>query len=205
MRNLRRTVAKVNQNRAINGVIISAVNDKVDVDLGSGRIIHNVQLVGGPGTIGQAVIVDMTSGKSIAQAMGQKVTIPEIPKTVTRSSKPDPERGGNVQVNATQLVGYSIPDPIDARVLGFDGGLGSLEWVVNSSGSTGSGMENPMTASGDLIRGGAGGTPTRLAIGDEGQILTMRSSLPVWDDAPTSGSTGEVPAAVKVYMNTNFS
>jgi hypothetical protein len=206
MANLRRTVAKVNQSRAINGTIVSVVNDKADIDLGNGRIIHNVQLIGGPGVRGQTAIVDMTSGKPIAQAMGQRVTIPEIPKAVVRSSKPDPEAANNVQTNATQLKGYNVPEPIDNRVLGFDGGLGVLEWVVNSSGSTGGGMENPMTASGDLIRGGAGGAPTRLAIGDEGQVLTMRSNLPVWDDAPTSGSsaTGEVPSALKIYMNTNF-
>jgi len=40
--------------------------------------------------------------------------------------------------------------------------------VVQSSG-----MTNPMTTAGDTIYGGASGTPTRLAIGSTGNVLTV--------------------------------
>ena len=46
----------------------------------------------------------------------------------------------------------------------------------------GEGMENPMTTAGDLIRGGASGTPSRLAKGTDGQVLKMVSGLPEWSN-----------------------
>jgi hypothetical protein len=46
---------------------------------------------------------------------------------------------------------------------------------------SGSGMTNPMTAAGDLIDGGTGGSPARVGIGSTGQVLTVSSgSLPAW-------------------------
>lgn len=52
--------------------------------------------------------------------------------------------------------------------------------VVQSSG-----MTNPMTTAGDTIYGGASGTPTRLAIGSTGNVLTVSGGNPVWA-APAS-------------------
>ncbi|MBF0116847.1 MAG: hypothetical protein HQM04_17615 [Magnetococcales bacterium] len=51
-------------------------------------------------------------------------------------------------------------------------------------------MANPMTTAGDLLYGGASGTPTRLANGSAGQVLQSQggTSPPVW---VTPGSTGE--------------
>ena len=43
-------------------------------------------------------------------------------------------------------------------------------------------MTNPMTAAGDLIVGGVGGTPTRLPIGSNGKVLGMVSGTPTWSD-----------------------
>jgi hypothetical protein len=72
---------------------------------------------------------------------------------------------------------------------------GTAEWVkVNT---TRDGLEfgtpagagdliNPMTTAGDIITGGASGTPLRLGIGTEGQVLTVASGVPVW--ATPSGS-----------------
>jgi hypothetical protein len=48
-------------------------------------------------------------------------------------------------------------------------------------------MENPMTSTGDLIRGGIGGDPTRLPIGSEGYVLTVSGGLPVWSLASGTG------------------
>lgn len=45
-----------------------------------------------------------------------------------------------------------------------------------------SGMTNPMTTAGDIIVGGSGGTPTRLAKGTNGQVLTMVSGNVAWSN-----------------------
>ncbi len=41
-------------------------------------------------------------------------------------------------------------------------------------------LANPMTTAGDIIYGGASGTPTRLAAGTENQVLTMGATNPAW-------------------------
>jgi hypothetical protein len=48
------------------------------------------------------------------------------------------------------------------------------------------GMANPMTASQDLIVGGASGTPTRLGVGSNTQVLTVVGGILTWQ-APVSG------------------
>jgi len=48
------------------------------------------------------------------------------------------------------------------------------------------GLSNPMSAVGDLIRGGASGAPARLAAGAEGEVLTVSSGVPAWV-APAGG------------------
>lgn len=47
-------------------------------------------------------------------------------------------------------------------------------------------MSNPMFASGDIIYGGASGVATRLAKGDDGKVLMLKSGLPSWE-TPASG------------------
>lgn len=72
-------------------------------------------------------------------------------------------------------------------------------WTSNSSGSptdeqlitakaalAGGGMTNPMTDEGDMIVGGASGTPTRLQFGTSGQLLVMGASGPEWSDKPAA-------------------
>lgn len=55
------------------------------------------------------------------------------------------------------------------------------------SGGGGGGMSNPMTTAGDLITGGASGTPTRLGVGAEGEQLTVSSGVPAWAAPASSG------------------
>lgn len=43
------------------------------------------------------------------------------------------------------------------------------------------GLSNPMIADWDLIVGGAGGTPTRLAAGAEGKVLTVVTGMVRWE------------------------
>lgn len=55
-----------------------------------------------------------------------------------------------------------------------------LAYLKDSSGAVVNLISNPMTASGDIIYGGASGVPTRLAKGSDGQVLTLASGLPSW-------------------------
>jgi hypothetical protein len=57
------------------------------------------------------------------------------------------------------------------------------------------GMSNPMTTQGDMISGGVGGEPKRLAPGTSGQFLKTQGAGadPVWADVPvTSGYTESI-------------
>lgn len=56
-------------------------------------------------------------------------------------------------------------------------------------------MINPMTASGDIIYGGASGAPTRLGKGTDGQVLSLASGVPAWTTPSTGGSSTRVPVA----------
>jgi hypothetical protein len=51
--------------------------------------------------------------------------------------------------------------------------------IANLPGGS-SGMENPMTTAGDIIYGGASGTPTRLGKGAAGYYLKQGASVPEW-------------------------
>jgi hypothetical protein len=46
--------------------------------------------------------------------------------------------------------------------------------------TTSTGLVNPMTNPGDMIRGGTSGAATRLGIGSNGQVLFVSSGEPVW-------------------------
>lgn len=52
--------------------------------------------------------------------------------------------------------------------------------IITRTNALASVLTNPMSASGDTIYGGSSGTPTRLAKGTNGQVLTLNSGLPAW-------------------------
>lgn len=68
---------------------------------------------------------------------------------------------------------------------------------VDATGGT-AGMPNPMTTGGDLIYGGASGTPTRLPNGTSGQVLTSNgtTSAPSWSTLAGSGDVSKVGTPV---------
>jgi hypothetical protein len=66
-------------------------------------------------------------------------------------------------------------------------------WESVEGAVGGGGMSNPMTTADDLIVGGSSGTPGRLAIGDEGQVLTVVSGDVAWADASGGGGVGFSP------------
>ena len=48
-------------------------------------------------------------------------------------------------------------------------------------------LTNPMTEAGDMIYGGSSGTPTRLPKGTDGQVLSLSSGIPSWQNASGGG------------------
>lgn len=56
--------------------------------------------------------------------------------------------------------------------------------VISAAGGGTGGMSNPMTAVGDLIRGGTDGAAERLGVGTNGRALMAVGGLPTWADLP---------------------
>jgi hypothetical protein len=61
--------------------------------------------------------------------------------------------------------------------------------VISGSGGGGSGLTNPMDASGDIIVGGTSGAPAKLAKGSDGQFLKLASGTPSWAAETGLGDT----------------
>lgn len=55
---------------------------------------------------------------------------------------------------------------------------GTSTWYRGATASAG--MTNPMTAVGQMIRGGTSGTPTAISAGTAGQFLTNSAGIPAW-------------------------
>jgi len=83
--------------------------------------------------------------------------------------------------HTTGNISIAAPASATGKVLSDDG-----TWI----------SVNPMTASGDMVYGGASGIPTRLAKGTDTQVLTLASGVPTWANA--SGSGG---AAVDMFAS----
>jgi hypothetical protein len=64
-------------------------------------------------------------------------------------------------------------------------------WLCTGAGSPGTwtqiggggGMVNPMTTSQDVIVGGTSGTPTRVGVGANGQVLTVNAGVVSWQNS----------------------
>jgi len=92
-----------------------------------------------------------------------------------------------INPNASELI-----DGASSKVITSNWGEVQLQsngtnWFTDAPATSSAGMTNPMTTLGDMIYGGSSGTPTRLAIGAEGSILTVSSGLPVWVSATVAG------------------
>jgi hypothetical protein len=67
-------------------------------------------------------------------------------------------------------------------------------YLENEGGTeTGPFMANPMTAAGDVIIGGTSGAATRLAKGNDGEVLKLASGAPTW--AADAGMTNPMTTA----------
>lgn len=78
-------------------------------------------------------------------------------------------------------------------------------YIANYS-AAGAGMTNPMTTGGDIIYGGAAGTPTRLANGTAGQVLTSQGTTlaPIWSTAGVGDmvlASVQTNSGAKTFLN----
>ncbi len=103
-----------------------------------------------------------------------------------------------------ELDGSPLVDSVQAIKVSngtlTDNGDGSV--TINTSGS----FTNPMTTQDDLIIGGASGTPTRLAKGSDGYVLTVDPSTHhlVWAATAVTGHTIQdegTPLTQRVNLN----
>lgn len=87
-----------------------------------------------------------------------------------------------------------MTDPVLRRVLGVP--------FWDAAGA----VTNPMTATGDMIVGGAAGAPTRLAAGSAGFLLSIVAGVPAWTDAISAniafgGVTGLIGTTSPLQVN----
>lgn len=102
------------------------------------------------------------------------------------------ENTGDGLAGTTDGQFFTVPDGAGGfSVYRNDAGVATL--IGSADGATG--MDNPMTAAGDLITGGTGGAPTNLPIGANGQVLTVDSGVPVWETLPDAGMTNPMTTA----------
>lgn len=97
--------------------------------------------------------------------------------------------GIKIRESANDGSDFSNPEA-DYRLafIGEDG-LWHLKDAVGTVTSPG-GMTNPMTTAGDLIYGGASGTPTRVGIGTAGQVLKVNAGATAVEWGAAGGGGG---------------
>ncbi len=99
------------------------------------------------------------------------------------------------QFNGSKVLESSS---VTTTELGYVSGVTSaIQTQINAK------MTNPMTTGGDVIYGGASGTPTRLANGTAGQVLTSAggTSAPTWE---TPGGGGGSPYTLVATDTTEY-
>jgi len=108
---------------------------------------------------------------------------------MSRGNAATPEWGSLVAAGAPTGIAYwnaatnglSVVTPGATGAFLQQTGAGAFAWTAIAPS-----MSNPMTALGDLIVGGASGTPTRLSIGSDSRVLTVVSGNVAWATLPAS-------------------
>lgn len=86
MRGLRKNVVGLGRNRVFTGTIASIIGSRVTVDMGGGRMVRGIPLIGGPVIIGQVVEVDYSNGPPVARTHGKEIIAEPVEPEVVRPS-----------------------------------------------------------------------------------------------------------------------
>jgi hypothetical protein len=84
---------------------------------------------------------------------------------------------GNGSETINGSLTYVINDNYGGAVIAFDSTTGGWYGVASFVLDT---LSNPMTTTGDIIRGGSAGAPTRLALGSANTVLTSNGTIPAY-------------------------
>lgn len=98
-----------------------------------------------------------------------------------------------IQDLAAAPVALTGTEPVEIE----QGGV-SYKTTTQAIADLGAGIANPMTTAGDIITGGSSGTPQRLAVGTNGQVLTVVSGAPAW--AAASGGGGGIESLAEKFF-----
>ena len=103
--------------------------------------------------------------------------------------------------------GVYVPQPAISTIVTSLGSTGSdnkipTEKAIRSaiSSATSDKMTNPMTTSGDMVYGGASGSPTRLPLGTVGQSLSITTSGIGWAN-PSGGAVSSIGDTDSVHLD----
>ncbi len=95
------------------------------------------------------------------------------------------------------LTAIELPVPGAGQVIGWNtGGTALALYTIGLSQ-----ILNVMTASGDLIAGGASGGPKRLAVGTNGCLMNVTAGEPAWFPAGENGSLMNVTAGEPSWLH----
>ena len=89
-------------------------------------------------------------------------------------------------------AGYLTANDILTMIKTVDGAGSGLDADLLDGKQGSYYLHNPMTASGDIIVGGASGAESRLAKGTDGQVLTLAAGAPTWATPSAGGSGGSI-------------
>lgn len=140
----------------------------------------------------EVVVFSGTSGKLLKRATGSGIAklTSGVLSTATSSTDYAPATSGSGILKGdgsggfnTASAGTDYYNPGGTDVAITDGGTGA------STKAGGFDALSPMSASGDIIYGGASGTGTRLVKGSDGNVLTLASGVPSWAAAASGGQT----------------
>ena len=162
----------------------------------TGDVTYTSPTFDGSGNV--TAVATLASSGVTSGTYGTSTAIP----TLTIDSKGRVSSAGSVNIiaDANTLTGTTLASNVVSSSLTSVGTITTGVWsgtaIAITKGGTGATTKaaafdalSPMTTAGDIIYGGASGTGARLAAGSNGQVLTMVSGNPVWQNSGGSIAT----------------